>query len=113
MDLSTIAATRAASFQAPGPQQVPHRIEDAARQFEALLVAQILKSAIPSDSSFLGEQEDQAGDHAIQFAMEELGRAIAVGGGLGLTQLILQGLRPPDDERPPEAATAPVDRISP
>jgi|YelNatPaOPRAMG01_1025707.scaffolds.fasta_scaffold03371_16 Rod binding domain-containing protein len=113
MDLAAIAATRNAISEAPAPKRAPDPMEDAARQFEALLVAQILKSAIPSDSSFLGEQDDQAGDHAIQFAMEELGRAIALGGGLGLTQLILQGLRPPDGERTPATTTARTDRESP
>lgn len=73
--------------------RAPDKLEEAARQFEALLVAQILKSAMPSESSFLGEQEDQAGDHAVQFAMEELGRAIAAGGGLGLARLVVNGLR--------------------
>jgi Rod binding domain-containing protein len=67
------------------------KLRGAAREFEALLISQILKSATPSESGLSGPGEDQAGDHAMQYAMEELGRAIAVSGGFGLSKLVIAG----------------------
>ncbi len=69
------------------------RVDNAAREFEALLLAQILKSATSLNSGLLGDEEDQAGGHAMQYALEELGRAIASTGGLGLSKLVVRGLQ--------------------
>ena len=77
----------------PGVAVSPEKLQNAAREFEALLLSQILKSATPSESGLLGAGEDQAGDHAMQYAIEEFGRAIAAGGGIGLSKLVMAGLQ--------------------
>jgi len=64
-----------------------------ARDFEALLVAQVLKSALPPES--MGLSDNEAGDHAVQFALEEFGKVIAAQGGMGLSRLVLQGMESP------------------
>lgn len=71
----------------------PARLQDVARQFESLLLAQILKSAREAgSSSWLGTGEDQAGDSAMALAEEHLAEALAQRGGLGLASLISSGL---------------------
>lgn len=67
------------------------RIHDAAQQFEALLLGQILRSARESDGGWLGGG-DSAGDSLTEFAEQQLASTMAQQGGLGLADLISQGL---------------------
>ena len=64
----------------------------AAKQFESLLIAQMLKSMHQSGSGWLGTGEDQAGQAAMDFAEEQFASAITAGGGLGLAKVIESGL---------------------
>lgn len=69
------------------------KARDAAGQFEALLIAQMLKSAQgPDGSGWLGTGEDQAGMQAMELAQEFFAGALAKGGGLGLAKPVLAGL---------------------
>lgn len=76
----------------------PQQIRALAAEFEALLLAQILKSCNPSGrGAWLGlpaedEEEGEAGQLMIDVAQEQLARALAAAGGLGLANLILRGL---------------------
>jgi len=66
---------------------------DAARQFESLLIAEMLKSMREaSGSGWLGTGEDAAGDSAMALAQEQFAQALAQSGGLGLSKLIVGGL---------------------
>ena len=72
----------------------PARIRDAAQQFEALLLNQILHSARESSGgSWLSLGDDQAGDSATDFAEQQLADTLARQGGLGLAQMIAAGLK--------------------
>lgn len=64
----------------------------AAKQFESLLIAQMMKSMHGSGSGWLGTGEDQAGQAAMDFAEEQFASAITNGGGLGLAKVIQEGL---------------------
>ncbi|MCS6953071.1 MAG: hypothetical protein RMI94_15660 [Bryobacterales bacterium] len=69
------------------------RLEEAAREFEALLLARLLKSAREAGwSGWLGTDREDAAATALEMAEEELARALAHGGGLGLARLIGEGL---------------------
>jgi flagellar protein FlgJ len=70
----------------------PARISDAAQQFEALLLGQILRSAHESGSGWLGSGGDSSGDCATDYAEQQLAVAMAQQGGLGLAKLITAGL---------------------
>ncbi len=70
----------------------PERVRDAAQQFEALLVAQILRSVRESGGGWLGGG-DSAGDCATEFAEQHLATVLSQAGGLGLTDLITAGLK--------------------
>jgi Rod binding domain-containing protein len=71
----------------------PEKIKDAASQFEALLIGQILKTVHQdSDDASLGGDSDPASASAMDFANDYFARAMAAKGGLGLTKMIVSGL---------------------
>jgi Rod binding domain-containing protein len=85
----------------PVKKDSPERIKDAASQFEALMIGQILKAAHgDSDEGAFGGDADPASASAMDFANEYFARAMAAKGGLGLTNMIAAGLSK-------QAATAP------
>ena len=76
----------AASFT-PAATRPPEKIRDAASQFEALLIGQILHSARE------GASEDPSSDCATDFAEQQLATTMAKAGGLGIADLIARGLK--------------------
>src|SRR5665213_3636097 len=70
----------------------PQKTKDAAVQFEALLVGQILKSAHEEEGGWLGSGEDQTAGSTMQMADEYFARALTSHGGLGLARMITAGL---------------------
>lgn len=71
----------------------PEKIKDAASQFEALLIGQILKASKgDSDEGSFGGESDPASASAMDFASDYFARAMASKGGLGLTKMISSGL---------------------
>ena len=71
----------------------PEKINNAASQFEALMIGQILKAAHPdSDDDSMGGDSDPASASAMDFANDYFARAMAAKGGLGLTNMIVSGL---------------------
>ena len=71
----------------------PARIHDAAQQFEALLLGQMLHSVREGGSNWLSSGEDSAGDCATDLAEQQFAAAMAQQGGLGLATLITKGLQ--------------------
>jgi len=70
----------------------PAKIRDAAQQFEALLLGQILQSIEESTKGWLGSGDDPSGDCATEFAQQAFATELAKHGGLGLADLIAAGL---------------------
>ena len=64
----------------------PEKVLDAAQQFEALLLAQILRAA--------RENTGSSSDCALDYAEQQFAAVMARNGGLGLARLIVQGLEP-------------------
>lgn len=81
----------AALPQAPDPPQ-PKDAPEAAAQFEALLLAQMLRTAHASEQD---DQQDQTGDAMWDVAAQQFAQVMAENGGLGLAKLITQGLEKP------------------
>jgi flagellar protein FlgJ len=73
----------------------PARIHDAAQQFEALLIGQMLRSVRESGGNWLKTGDDSAGDCATDFAEQQLAATMAKQGGFGLANLISTGLTRP------------------
>jgi flagellar protein FlgJ len=68
----------------------PKTLAEAAQQFEALLLNQLLQSANnPESGGWFGTGEaDQAGLQALQLAQQQFAELLAARGGLGLAALI-------------------------
>ena len=87
MTVPKIGAINAANSAAP------KKIEDAAREFESLLIAQMLKSARESASSGLGEKENPSEDATmLDLADQQFAQLLSQRGGIGLTHLVVSGL---------------------
>ena len=76
---------------APRRPDTPEKVQDAAQQFEALLIGQILRAARESGGGWMGSA-DGASDCAMEYAEREFAAVMARNGGLGLAALIAQGL---------------------
>jgi Rod binding domain-containing protein len=91
----TIPSLPSAGLGITAPSTVDSRekIKDAASQFEALMIGQILKAAHgDSDEGSFGGDSDPASASAMDFANDYFARAMAAKGGLGLTNMIVAGL---------------------
>ena len=73
------------------------KIKDAARQFEALLIGQMLKSMRDSEGGWLGTGDDEASSSAMDYAQEMFAQSLSANGGLGMASLVMKGLKPPDE----------------
>ena len=73
-------------------RDTPEKLQKAAKEFEALIIGQMLKSV--RESSFGGGwgTQDQAGDVALEMAEQQMSQMLASNGGLGLARLITKGL---------------------
>jgi len=71
----------------------PAKMRDAAQQFEALLLSEMLRSERESNKGWLGTGGDATGECATDFAEQQLGLALAQRGGLGLAGWISTGLK--------------------
>lgn len=76
-------------------QDTPEKILKAARQFEALLMGQMMKSMRDSEGGWMGTDEDDAAASAMDYGQEMFAQSMAMNGGLGLAKLVAKGLTPP------------------
>jgi peptidoglycan hydrolase FlgJ len=65
----------------------PRKIEGAARQFEALLLGQMLRSIRDSE-------DDPTNSAMLDVADQQFAQMLANNGGIGLARLIVKGLKP-------------------
>src|ERR1700685_3197471 len=71
----------------------------AAKDFEAILIGQMLRSVREEDSGWLGTGDDDSSASAFGLGEEQLAKAMAAGGGLGLSKVIAAGLAARDAEQ--------------
>jgi peptidoglycan hydrolase FlgJ len=102
------SGTAGASPAAHGVED-PAKVKDAARQFEALLIGQMMKSMRDSEGGWLGTGDDQAGSSAMEYAQEMFAQSLSANGGLGLANLVVKGLDPATGH-PHAAAHPPADQ---
>ena len=91
---SSIAA--AGSTLPARPKDDPAKVLDAAKQFEALLIGQMMKSMQDSEGGWLGTGDDQSASAAMEYGTEAFAQAMSASGGLGLAQMIAAGLAQSD-----------------
>lgn len=93
--IGSVSAPAAPDAAAPAPKDDPAKVNDAARQFEALLLGQMLKSMRDSEGGWMGTDQDDASSSAMEYAQEMFAQSMAASGGLGLANLVSKGLTPP------------------
>lgn len=64
----------------------------AAKDFESLLLGQILKS-VHEENGWLDSDNDEAGSAAISLGEEQLARMLSASGGIGFAKVIEKGLQ--------------------
>ena len=96
-------ATPAGAGTGEPRREDPAKVREAAQQFEALLLGQLLRSVRESGSGWMGSGGDAASDCTMELAEQQFARLLAQQGGLGLTSLIEKGL---ETQRPVQTAEA-------
>ena len=85
-ELSEVSASGAGLKQGPGESG---KLKEAAREFEALLLAQVLKAARqPGEGGWLTSGSDQSSNTALELAESQLARVLASRGILGIDKLM-------------------------
>jgi len=85
------------AFQAASDKtDTPEKISGVAKQFEALMIGQILKSARESSGGgWLGnedDKDDQTGSMVMELGEQGLSQALAAHGGLGIAKMVTANL---------------------
>lgn len=70
------------------------KLKDAAHQFEAMLLSQMMRSMRESGSGWMGTGDDQSSASVMEMAEEQFAQAMAATGGLGLATIVTQHLEP-------------------
>jgi peptidoglycan hydrolase FlgJ len=85
-----------AMLASAGPEsQKPKNIEEAAQQFEALLISQMLRSAKESNGDgALSGGDDTTSSTMLDMAHQQFAKLLAANGGLGLAKVIVPALSP-------------------
>jgi len=78
------------------PDPEAQKRTQSSRDFEALLIGQMLHSVRDEDAGWLGSGGDDSSDAAFGLGEEQLAQAIAGGGGFGLGQFIDSALERED-----------------
>ncbi len=93
MDVTTSSAVLPLETSDIVATKKPSKLHDAAQQFEALMIGEMMKSVRESGSEgWLGSGGDTGDDAAMDMAEGQFARALAMGGGLGLSKMIEQSV---------------------
>jgi flagellar protein FlgJ len=99
-----IAIGNISSAAFPVPDKQEQKTIGAAKDFEALLIGQMLKSVRTEGSGWLGSgdsaDEDSSNDVALSMGEEQMAKALSAGGGLGLAKMIEANLQPRSSDAP-------------
>jgi Rod binding domain-containing protein len=79
------------ALSAVSPSEIeaaPTKVEGAAKQFEALMIAQMLRTARENT-----EDQDSSVSTMLDVADQQFSQVLASNGGLGLAKLIVKGLK--------------------
>jgi len=105
--VTNAAARTQASIGGAHKPDDPEKVKQAATQFEALLIAQMLKSMrAASSEGWMGTGDDQAGMTMMELGEESLAQVMAQQGGLGLASMVVRGLTNTNSGTAPDVAAA-------
>ena len=99
---SPISSSAASSVLTGDTIPKPKDAAEAAQQFEALLLTQIMQIAQGEGDSTLSGEKDPAQDTLSSMAAQHFSQMLAKGGGVGLAKLITQHLTPALVDKAPQ-----------
>jgi peptidoglycan hydrolase FlgJ len=75
-------------------KDTPEKIRQAATEFEALLIAQLLKSARESGGGITGDgdEQDETNSTMLELGEQQMAQALSSSGGLGIANMVVAGL---------------------
>jgi flagellar protein FlgJ len=104
MNLSALAGSLEPTTDQP---QSPKKLQDAAKQFEALMIGQMMKTVRDSgEGSWLSEGDEAGEDSSMSMAEEQFAQAMASNGGLGLAKMVMRTMSHAGAASPAESDTA-------
>lgn len=83
------------SGAAAGPaKDSPEKIRKAATDFEALLIAQMLKSAREAGGGITGDgdEQDETNSTVLELGEQQLAQVLSQNGGLGIAKMVVAGI---------------------
>jgi Rod binding domain-containing protein len=87
----------------------PNKLANAAKQFEALMMGQVLKAArSSSDGGWLGTGDDPSSDMTMELGEQQLAQALAARGGMGIARMVTKNL----DHSKPKVASSGTPNLS-
>jgi Rod binding domain-containing protein len=94
--LSTMrpAGSPALTALSPDSKDTPEKIQKAATDFEALLIAQMLKSVRESGGGVTGDadEQDETNSTMLELGEQQLAQALSSSGGFGIAKMVMAGL---------------------
>ena len=87
--------TQTAGTMNPPKKDTPDKIRQAAIDFEALLLGQMLKSAREASGGGLtgdGADDSQENSTLVELGEQQFAQALASSGGLGIAKMVITGL---------------------
>ncbi len=88
------SASLSALSPSAASKDTPEKIRKAATDFEALLIAQMLKSARESGGGMTGDadEQDETNSTMVELGEQQLAQALSSSGGLGIANMVIAGL---------------------
>jgi len=86
-----ISPVLAAVPATPAGQDSPDKIRKAATDFEALLIAQMLKSAREAGGGVTGDadEQDETNSTVLELGEQQLAQVLSQNGGLGIAKMVM------------------------
>jgi Rod binding domain-containing protein len=83
-----------AEAAALAPRDSLEKIRKTATEFEALLIAQMLKSARESGGGMTGDadEEDETNSTVLELGEQQLAQVLSNNGGLGIAKIVIAGM---------------------
>ncbi len=90
-NLNPLSVASVSAEQQSSSTPNPKKLSEAAKQFEALMISQMMKSVRDSsDSGWLSDGDEAGEDSSTGMAEEQFAQAMASSGGLGLAQMVIK-----------------------
>lgn len=91
----TIGSANTVAMLHAKPKDSPEKIQKAAKEFEAVLINQMLKSAREAGGGGLtgsGDEGNQENSSLLELGEQQMAQALASSGGLGIAKMVVAGI---------------------